>query len=74
MLPSLALAGKLIVSTRDLPQPCWAILTHHTVGLLEEKGVHPNAGKATGSSSSPDDSKKDKPSLGDRIKAKLHKH
>lgn len=54
--------------------------------LMDQKGIHtgPAGGDAAtketaGDSSkpapsSPDSSKKDKPSLGDRIKAKLHKH
>ncbi|RTE68763.1 hypothetical protein BHE90_016861, partial [Fusarium euwallaceae] len=49
--------------------------------LLEEKGVHLGEESSSGSHShgshekhSHDDKHKDKPSLGERIKAKLHKH
>jgi hypothetical protein len=43
--------------------------------LLEEKGVHRDSGVAQKESSASTDShQKDKPSLGQRIKAKLHKH
>ena len=48
---------------------------------MEEKGVHLGEESSSGSHSrksyekhSHDDKHKDKPSLGERIKAKLHKH
>lgn len=57
------------------------MLTLVTTGILEEKGIHsPDGGSHGGSatkshSRSPStDDTKDKPSLTERIKAKLHKH
>jgi len=42
-------------------------------GLLEEKGIHHNADNKGGASPSPSPERKEKKSLGSKIKAKLHR-
>jgi hypothetical protein len=73
----LVLARKLIVCYNFLP---FDLIVLTKTGLLEEKGVHHEAGPpkpdADSKSSSKDDTSggKEKLSLKDKIKAKLHKH
>ncbi|KAI8966209.1 hypothetical protein F5Y11DRAFT_309688 [Daldinia sp. FL1419] len=42
--------------------------------LLEEKGIHPNGGEGGGDDASESSDKKDKKSIGQKIKNKLHRH
>lgn len=75
MLPRLVPVGKQIVCPSPGLTSIAAISTNATPGLLEQKGIHREVNKnKSGDGKDPLEAKINKPSLGQRIKNKLHTH